>query len=128
MPYAEQLRKIKSFVRNVFAIERLEESPIAANRRDPRRQFAAMVFRREPLALDPEPPPSPSRPGLLRAVFAREVLPEDPPPPKPAAARVGLFRMLFAREPLPELSPAPAGRTRAAWLRWLFHFERLDPP
>ena len=69
------------------------------------------------------------RPGLLRAVFAREVLPEDPPPPaKAPSARPGFFAMLFAREPLPELSPAPDKPTRATWLRWLFRLERLDPP
>jgi hypothetical protein len=129
MPYAEQLRKIKTFLRNVFAIERLEEAPIAANHRDRKRQFAAILFRREPLALEAEPPPRPPRPGLLRALFAREVLPDDPPePPRPPSARAGFFRALFAPEPLPELPPASAKPRRAAWLRWLFRFERLDPP
>jgi hypothetical protein len=126
MPYAEQLRKIKRFLRIVFAHETLEEAPIAANHRDRRRQFAAILFRREPLALDPEPPPGPPRPGILSALFAPEVLSEDPP--RPASERRGFARALFAREPLPELSPAPAKPARAAWLRWLFRFERLDPP
>jgi hypothetical protein len=128
MPYAERLREIKNLMRNVFARETLEEAPIATTHRDPKRQFAAMLFRREPLALDPEPPPRASRPGLLSALFARESLPEDPETPRPHAARPGLFRALFAREPLPELSAAPAKPARSAWLRWLFRFERLDPP
>jgi hypothetical protein len=129
MAHAERLRKIKFFLRNVFAVERLDEAPIAANHRDRKRQFAAMLFRQEPLALEPVPPPQRSRPGLLRALFARETLAEDPPPPpKAPAARSGSFPMLFAREALPELSPAPVKPERAAWLRWLFRFERLDPP
>lgn len=129
MAHAERLRKIKFFLRNVFAVERLDEAPIAANHRERKRQFAAMLFRHEPLALEPALPPRRSRPGFLRALFARETLPEDPvPPPKAPASRPGFFRMLFAREALPELSPAPLKPARAAWLRWLFRFERLDPP
>jgi hypothetical protein len=122
------LREIKSFVANVFARETLGEPTRVEGEARPRRQIAAMLFRREPLALEAAPPPtSPPRPGLLRALFLPEALPEDPPAP-PATARPGLLRALFAPEPLPELPATPERPRRAAWLRWLFRFERLDPP
>jgi hypothetical protein len=121
------LRTIKSFVANVFAHETLDEAPNLAAPAQPRRQFAAVLFRREPLALDVEEEPRPLRPSLLGLLFAPEVLPEDPPRPD-SPRRPGLLRALLAPEPLPELAAAPGRPTRAAWLRWLFRFERLDPP
>lgn len=120
-----RLRKIKNFVRNVFARETLGEAPPSRAPSEARRSLTAMLFASEPLPLDAEPRRK-TGPGLLRFLFGAEVLPEDPP--EPARPRAGLLRAVFAPEPLPELSAAPPGRRRAAWLRWLFRFEHLDPP
>lgn len=151
MALTQRLREINNFVRNVFAHEDLEEAPALEVRAPARRQFAASIFGREALSLDPETarppdgpgalrtllapevlpedpvaPPRPSPPGILSAIFGAEVLAEDPPAPPPPEG-LGVLRALFAPEPLPELPAAPP-RPRAAWLRWLFRFERLDPP
>jgi hypothetical protein len=126
MALTHRLREIKILVRNVFAHEDLEEAPALEVRASTRRQFAASVFGREDLSLDPETVSS-SRPGILSAIFGAEVLAEDPVSP-PRSAGPGVLRALFAPEPLPELPVTPPRHRRAAWLRWLFRFERLDPP
>jgi len=133
MPLTHQLRTIKNVLRNVFARERLEEAP---ERSDPPPgtpdslaappSFAAMLFAREPLAMDPEPRADARRLGWA-GPFAREPLAEDPEPPA-SAARAGILRALLAPEPLPEHPPTPPRREETAWLRWLFRPEPLDPP
>jgi hypothetical protein len=133
MQPANELRKIKSFLRNQFAREELGDAPAAAAPAEPRRRFVALLFRREPLPpeLACQAPPrdryTGAGPSLLGALFGRETLPEDPLEPPPPRRR-GLAGALFAPEHLPELGAAPARPARAAWLRWLFRFERLDPP
>jgi hypothetical protein len=152
MPLPDQLRTIKNFVRNVFAHETLDEAPVPGAPAEPGRQFAAMLLGREPLALDPEAPartsagvlgkllapevlpedpvepPRAARPGVLSFLFARETLAEDPPAPPRSSSRPGLLHALFAPEPLPEVAAPRPRPSRSAWLRWLFRFERLDPP
>jgi hypothetical protein len=126
VPLTHVLRKIKNFLRNVFAREVLGSAPPAPPRDPNRRHFAAILFGREELPLDP-PEAARRRAGALAGMFARETLPEDPPAP-PRPARPGLLHVLFSPEPLPELPAAPQKPARAAWLRWLFRLERLDPP
>lgn len=126
VPLTHTLREIKIFLRNAFAREELGEAVDAPGPRDPGRRFAAVVFGREELPEDPPGPPRRRGAGLLRSLFAAEALPFEPP--APAKARPGLLRAIFAPEPLDELPPAPPRPGRVAWRRWLFRFERLDPP
>lgn len=122
------LSKIKAFLRNVFAHETLDEAPISAAPKEPRRRFATLLLGKEPLSVEPEASKGPRGAGLVRILFAPEPLPEDPPAP-PARSSPGPLALLFAPERLDELPPQPGPRARRAhWLRWLFRFERLDPP
>lgn len=68
----------------------------------PRGVLHVLFVSREPLGLDPEPPPSARKP-LLRALFGIEELPYDPVPP--LTRRRGRFSGLFALEKLDDDSP-----------------------
>lgn len=127
MALPQQLRAIKNLLRNVIARETLDEAPPAPGSAR-RTRFVSFLLEAEPLGSDPEPPrPAPAR-GLIGALFAREVLPEDLLPPPVSAAAPGLLHALFAPEALPDLPQKPPRPRRSHWLRWLFSFERLDPP
>jgi hypothetical protein len=124
MPLAHQMRAIKNVMRNVFARETLPDAPErSAPPAAPRVTLGALLFAREALALDAEPPATATR----RGAFTAEPLAEDPPEP-PRPPRRGLLGALFAPEPLPADPPAPSAPSRASWLRWLFRPEPLDPP
>jgi hypothetical protein len=62
---------------------------------------------------------------FVRALFAIEPLPADPPFP-PARGRHSWFRWLFAPETLPYDDPVPPARRRRSRLATLFSPERLD--
>jgi hypothetical protein len=91
------------------------------------REIVRHLFARERLSEDPVASPfRPPRPSLLRLLFAPETLPQDPE--RRPAPRAGILSALFRREQLGE-APAPAPRPpRRSWLRTLLAPERLDPP
>jgi hypothetical protein len=65
--------------------------------------------------------------GVLRAALSTERLPPAPEELAPERRGPGILKALFAIEPLPQdppLEPRPRGR----WLRWLLTPEPLDPP
>lgn len=127
MPLVQELREIKTVLRNLFAREELgearqDDAPLPA----PRASALSSLFAREPLEEDAPLPPAPERRGALAAIFAPEPLPEDPP--RPAPKRAGVLAALFAPEALEE-EPVPAPPRRSSgWLRWLFGSESLDSP
>lgn len=97
---AQILNATISFMRKIFALERLP------------------------------PPPEPARAGGHRAggllaLFVPESLPRDPE--RPASPRRGWLGLLFAPERLP-LDPPPPPRRRGRALAAIFAPERLDPP
>jgi hypothetical protein len=82
------------------------------------------AFRRE--HLPPPSPPAPrgeAPPGVLRQLFAREELGQDPEPA--AATRPGILAVIFGREPLGSDAPAPP-RRRTNWIAFLTRPEALD--
>jgi hypothetical protein len=120
--------------RGAFTVERLEELPEepAAAADSKGRSIGAMLFELEPLPEAPpeEKPTAPARSFLARLFFVED-LPFDPEPPKLAGpARPGLLRTIFGREDLPEDPVVPPTPSKLPIFRWLFWPESLDntPP
>jgi hypothetical protein len=79
-----------------------EPPPASAPPAGPRHRVLHLLFvSREPLGEEPVPPPREGK-HLLRWIFGREVLPEDPVAPR---ARRSRLAALFAPEKLEDDSP-----------------------
>jgi hypothetical protein len=93
-------RAAVDFARLVLGREALGEPSETASRASapaPHGVLHLLFVSREPLGVEPEPPPRDGKP-ILRWIFGREVLPLDPQPPR--AARRGRLAALFTLEKL----------------------------